>query len=198
MQAIKFKKESNQVLYIDYIEQCRKALSILTREDQEDCLMEINSFIYEHIQAHQNEAEEHALGTILSRLGDPKDFLNDVIAAKKIDEVVKTYNVKSFFQAIYLNLKNGTIYVFLGLLSLLLLCFPILIFMELIDPENTGLYIGKNQFFFGVSSPGSEVKELLGSLFIPVAIIISTLLYFLIILILKNKSKNHNSKLLLS
>lgn len=185
MKLIEFKNTNAQRIYTDYINRSKRVISILSSEDQEDCLMELNSYIYEYIQNHQNEEETTALLNILERLGSPEITLKEVVATKKIDQAVKTFNIKHLIEALLLNLRNGLVYIVLFILTLLLACFPLLIGMKILYPTETGLYVGPNTFFFGMTESKENLNEILGNTFIPVVIILGVAFYFLIIFLLK-------------
>ncbi|MCU0467225.1 MAG: DUF1700 domain-containing protein [Arcicella sp.] len=185
MKLIEFKNTDTQRIYNDYINRSKRAIKILAPEDQEDCLMEINSYIYEYIQNNPQEQELTAMLNILERLGDPEITLKEVVATKKIDQAVRTFNIKHLMQALLLNLRNGVVYIILFLMVLFGVCFPVLIVLKLIYPEKTGLYIGEHTFFFGIATSKEGVSEVLGNWFIPVVILLSVLFYFIIIFLLK-------------
>ena len=187
MKLIHFKNNSTQRVYNDYIKRCRKALKGLPKNDTEECLLEINSHIYEYHEANKTNDEMEILLNVLDRIGLPEDTLKELVASKKINQAVKTLNPKFLIQALFLNISNGLIYVFLSLLFIFLISFPILIIFKLIYPKNVGCFIGDNIFYFGFIKQNQNTTEVLGNWFIPVAIIIATILYFLIIFILKFK-----------
>lgn len=185
MKLIDFKNKNSQRIYTDYLNRSKQVLRLLSREDQEDSLMELNSYIFEYMQNHQSEDETTALLNILERLGSPEETLKEVVASKKIEQAVKTYNIKHLLVALFLNLRNGVVYVILFILTLLLVCFPILIVLEILYPEKTGLFVGPRTFFFGITFPQPDVNEILGNAFIPVVILLGVIFYFLIIFLLK-------------
>lgn len=185
MKLIDFKSTNAQRIYVDYIKRSERALNILSNADQEDCLMELNSYIYEYTQAHQTEDETTTLLNILERLGPPETTLKEVVAAKKIDQAVKTFNLKHLVEALFLNLRNGLVYVILFVLTLMLICFPILIIMEMLYPADIGLFTGNNTFLFGTMEPKPGVNEVLGNTFIPVVTLLGVAFYFLIVFLLK-------------
>lgn len=185
MKLIEFKNTDTQRVYNDYINRSTRAVKILSAEDQEDCLMEINSYIYEYIQDNPQEQELTAMLNILERLGDPEITLKEVVAAKKIDQAVRTFNVKHLMQALFLNLKNGVVYVILFMMALLGACFPILIVLKIFLPKMTGLFVGNGTFYFGITPKRTGVSEVLGDWFIPFVILLSVLFYFIIIFLLK-------------
>jgi uncharacterized membrane protein len=185
MRPIEFKSSTAQRVYNDYLTRCRRQVNILSEADQEDCLMEVNSYIYEYLQNHQNEDETTALLNILERLGSPDVTLKEVVAAKKIDQAVKTFNLKHLIQALALNVRNGAFYVVLSIMTVLLVSFPVLIILKIMYPDKTGLFVGPGHFFFGIMEKKEGVSEVLGGGFIPVVVVLGFLLYFIIIFLLK-------------
>ena len=101
MKLIQFNDAATQRVYQNYINRCKRVVNILSAEDQEDCLMEVNSYIYEYTQNQRNEPEMTSLLNILERMGDPEITLKEVVAGKKIDQAVKTFNLKHLVQAIF-------------------------------------------------------------------------------------------------
>lgn len=190
MKLIEFTNTNAKRIYSDYIDRSKRVLRILSENDREDCLMELNSYIYEYLQNHRTEDEMTALLNILERLGAPEITLKEVVAARKIDQAVKTFNLRHLIEALLLNLRNGVVYVILFILTLLLLCFPVLAVMELLHPDQTGLFIGEGAFFFGTSADVPVHREVLGHAFIPVVALLGTASYFLIIFLLKLVKKN--------
>ena len=184
MKPIEFKNPASQRVYNSYIERCRRVVKLLSQQDQEECLMEVNSYIYEYVNDHSGD-ELTALLNILDRIGDPEITLREVVASKKIDQAIKTYNIKYLLQAIFLNLRNGVAYILLAFMTVLLVTFPVLIIMKLVNPSQTGIYVGPHAFFLGITDTPEKFHEIAGNYFIPIVIVAGILLYFLIIYILK-------------
>ena len=69
MKLIHFKNNSTQRVYNDYIKRCRKALKGLPENDTEECLLEINSHIYEYHEANKTNDEMEILLNVLDRIG---------------------------------------------------------------------------------------------------------------------------------
>lgn len=185
MKLIEFKTNSAQRIYNDYILRCKKTIKTLSESDKEECLLEINSHIYEYIQDHADRDELENLLNVLERLGLPEETLKEYVAAKKIDQAVKTLNPKHLIQALYLNIRNGLIYIFLSILGLFFCCFLLLIVFKIIYPENVGLFTGQGTFMLGHTTSPEKMNEVLGYWFIPAMILASALLYFIIVFILK-------------
>jgi len=184
MKAIEFKNPASQRVYNSYIERCKRVVRLLSKQDQEECLMEVNSYIYEYINDHTDD-EMTALLNILDRIGDPEITLKEVVASKKIDQAIKTFNIKHLLQALFLNLRNGVAYILLAFMTVMLVTFPVLIVMKLINPSQTGIWVGPGAFFLGMTNQPTRFHEISGHFFIPIVIILGVLLYFLIIYILK-------------
>ncbi|MFN8356023.1 MAG: hypothetical protein U0Y10_16325 [Spirosomataceae bacterium] len=185
MKSLEFKHPNSQRIYNDYMSRCKRVVHILSVHDQEECLMEVNSYLFEYLQNHQTEEEQTALLNIIERLGPPEVTLQEVVAIKKIDQAVRSYNLKHLVQALWLNLKNGVGYTILFVLTLLLIGFPIVIVMKLVNPSETGLWVGNGHFLFGTVTPQPGVVEVLGDFFIPVVSALCVGLYFFIIFLLK-------------
>ncbi len=191
MKELEFKDGSAKRIYQSYIERCLRVLKPLNQAAQVDAIMDINSYIYEYMDHNKDLSEMTSLLNILDRVGPPEETLKEVVAMKKIDEAVSTYNVKHVFQALYYNARNGTLYFIFGLTVVLFLTFPFTIFMKIFYPEDVGLFIGNGSFFIGTSNDDPAIKEHLGNWFIPVILLISVVFYYLLIQLLKfiRKSK---------
>ncbi|MDP9041403.1 MAG: hypothetical protein M3N30_05435 [Bacteroidota bacterium] len=198
MKLISFRDASAQRVYNNYIQRCKKAVSILPDKDQEECLLEINSHIYEFLADHPSENEMKELLDVLDRLGPPEETLKNIVAAKKIEQATRTFNPKHLLQALVLNISNGIIYFILLVLYLLLLCFPILGILKFIRPGHVGYFISDNgRFWFGYVATVEHSKELLGYWFIPIIMVATGIIYIAIILILailrKIKAKHRHN-----
>lgn len=185
MKAIQFSNPAAQRVYNSYIDRCKRVVHILSAHDQQECLMEVNSYIFEYIQENRQQDEMTALLNILERIGEPEVTLREVVAGKKIDQAVKTYHIKHLLQALFLNLRNGFAYIVLFILTLLLLTFPVLIVVKLLDPVHAGLWTGPGAFFLGTTDDNTRFTERMGNWFIPALTVTGILLYFTIIYILK-------------
>jgi len=188
MKLLQLDNSSAQRIYDDYIVRCKKSLRIQSEEDKEDCLLEINSYIYEYLAANKENDKDGVenLLNILDRIGIPEETFKELIASKKISQAVKTFNPKVLMQTLFLNIQNGFIYIILSILFLFLAAFPVLIVLKLIKPNDIGLFVGNHSFFFGFAD-SKNGTELLGNGFIPVSIIATAVIYFLILFILKTK-----------
>jgi hypothetical protein len=185
MKRIEFFSLEAQRIYDTYISRCVRSLAILSQEDKEDCLMELNSHIYEYIQAHSDDSEITRLLNALDRLGEPELTLREVIAAKKIDQAVRTFNIKHLIQALVLNVRNGLVYIVLSVMTLLLVAFPSLILLKILYPDDTGYFRGNGQNDFGYIVGHEGKTEVLGYWFIPIMLAFCAVLYAVIFLCLK-------------
>ena len=185
MKLIVFKNNSSQRVYNEYIERCRKSIKSLADADKEECLLEINSHIYEYMQDHQLNDEMESLLDVLEKLGRPEETLKEYVAAKKINQAVKTFNPKHVVQALYLNIRNGIAYILLSVMGLFFCGFLFLIIFKIIYPQNVGLFIGTDTFLLGHTTSPDFAEEVLGNWFIPTMILSAGFLYLVIVFILK-------------
>ena len=186
MKRIEFKNTSAQKIYNDYLNRIERCSTVLSKEDTRDLLMEFNSHIYEGLQKNPTEDELERLLNIIENLGAPEEVLKPIIADKKLRQATKTFNPKHVFTAIKLNLKNSLIFGIFGFLYLLLFTSVFLIFAKIFFPSKTGLFYINNEFrSFGFIANHEGHTEILGYWFIPLILVITVILYFIITLLLR-------------
>ena len=186
MKRIDFKNTSAQKIYNDYFKRIERCSTVLSKEDRTDLIMEFNSHIYEGLQKNKAEDELEGLLNILENLGMPEEVLKPLIADKKLRQATKTFNPKHVFQAIKLNIKNGIVFGFFGLLYLFLFSTIFLFIAKIVFPNNTGLFYNNNEFqSFGFVADYKGYNEVLGIWFIPLVLIFTIILYLTITLLLR-------------
>ena len=191
MKTISFETTSAQKIYDRYLKRVNRTAAILNKEDRKDVMMEINSHIFEGLQRADHD-EVSSLLDLLDSLGEPEDFLQPLVAEKKLVEATKTFNPKHIFQALVLNVTRGIRFIVFSILYLSLFIFIFLIFAKIFKPEQTGLYYKANELFvLGYTSSATEADEMLGFWFIPFCLVVCSLCYLLITLLLRwsNKKK---------
>ena len=196
IENIKFSQEASNRIYNDYMKRVKKVTSSLSKQNQNDIYMELNSHIFEAIQQKSGINEIDLLLDILEKLGIPEEVLKPLVADKKLEQATKTFNPIHVFKALVLNFTNGISYIIFFILYLFLFGFLFLIGAKIVNPAEVGLYYRDASFFvLGISSEAKQsgVSELLGNLFIPVMLVLTVAFYFLITLLLKLK-KTINQK----
>ncbi|MDR1056134.1 MAG: hypothetical protein LBL90_10040 [Prevotellaceae bacterium] len=191
MKNIEFSDKNATSLYDKYIRDVKEIIRILSKEDQNDILMEINSHIYESMQRNITDSEIDRIVETLDKLGNPRDSLSALIADRKLFQATKTFCPTHVVKALSLNISNGFIYVIFCILYLFLFGFIFLIFVKILYPHNTGLFIGEDEAHFGfiANITDNTSLEILGDWFIPVNIVVMVFTYLLITLLLKLKYK---------
>lgn len=195
MKQIEFKQDAARRVYADYVRRSKRSLNLLSEHDRNEVLMEINSHIFEYLKDHPDEDELNALLNVTDQLGAPEETLNEIVASRKIDQAIRTFNLKHLLQALILNVRNGILYVCLSFLTLITACFPVLVILKLIYPSRTGYFRGDSFSNFGFISDADTSTEVLGYWFIPIILILGTIFYFLIFLLLKLLRTKNNSKI---
>jgi uncharacterized membrane protein len=186
MNKIVFKTSPAQRIYNDYMARVTKSIAVLSKTDRDEMTMELNSHIHEAVSRADSENELDVLLDVTAGLGVPEEFLKPLVARKKLDQAVHSFNPKHVFQAITLNLKNGLIYTLFGLLYLFLITFACLIVAKIFFPVNTGLFISNGSFRgFGFISGTDGMTEVLGYWIIPVSAVAALVLYACITLLLR-------------
>ena len=192
---IDFNDKNAQRVYNNYIKSVEAAVKPLAKEDRLDILMEMNSHIYENVQRNTEASEMDVVLNAIDRLGTPEDVLKPLIADRMLDKATRTFNPLDILRALILNIANGVSYIIFAFLYLFLFSFIFLIGAEIVDPDRIGLYSKEGQIqALGWYSEAEAQYELLGHWFIPVMILATVLLYFLITLLLKFKRSLNKTK----
>lgn len=190
MKEIEFKQSASNKIYKDYIERIRRVTKGLSKEDQEDVLMEFNSHIFEYMQKHQEESEVDHLMDVLETLGAPEEVLQSLVAEKTLTTATRTFNPVMLFKGLVMNLANGISYIFFAFLYLFLFAFVFVMVAKVIWPTEVGMFFQDGKFML-LGIPDADARagmtEVLGNLFIPVMAIITIAWYFFITLLLRIK-----------
>ncbi|HWW38569.1 HAAS signaling domain-containing protein [Pedobacter sp.] len=189
---IPFTDKSSIRIYQEYLDRIQRATKSLSKEDQLEIMMELNSHIYENFSQKRSDNEIEQLLDILQKLGSPEEVLKPLVADKKLTQATRTFNPIHIFKALILNIGNGLSYIIFFLLYLCLFAFIFLIGAKTFMPDRVGLFYKKGStFILGMSSnyPGHEI---LGNWFIPVMIVLTIVLYLLLTFLLKIKNRFHH------
>ena len=181
MKRIIFNNPTAQKIYDDYFKRVNRCIHMLSADDQLELQMELNSHIYEATKKATPPTEVEVLVDTIEKLGPPEETLHHVVAHKKTQQAIRSFNPGHIFQALYLNISNGIGYVILSCIYLLVAAMGILIVLKLIYPSHTGLftYNGHFQAFGFTTILRTGISEQLGSWFIPTVFGIMIVLYFL-------------------
>ena len=195
---IQFRSTDAQKIYENYLKQIQSATKKLSKEDQTDILMELNSHSFESIsKINSEENEVKTLLELLDKIGIPSEILKPLIAERKLNQATKTFNPIHIFEALILNFSYGIIYFIFFILYLFLFSFVVLIFAKMFYPDNVGFYYKRGEIFqYGgfLQDKNIQQYEILGIWFIPVTILLGVLFYFLISLLLKLKKSLRKNK----
>lgn len=185
---IDFEDKNAQRVYDNYIKSLRNVLKPILDEDRQEVLMEFNSHIYECIQNNKSKSELNELLNAIDKLGSPEEVLKPLIADKLLEKATKSFNPIHILKALSLNIANGVSYIIFFLLYLSLGFFVFFIFAKLFN-SNVGMYFKEGEFkVLGLVNETSAYQEVLGYWFIPVMILATVILYFIITLLLKLKN----------
>jgi len=189
LKEIPFNDQSAVRIYKDYLYRIKKEVRGLNQQNQDEILMELNSHIYENLQAHPTGNEVENLLNILEKLGRPEEILKPLVADKKLAEATRTFNPIHVFKALLLNLTNGISYIIFFVLYLFLFGFVFLIGAKIWNPSQVGFFYKPGEVFILGLSKGlaNPADELLGNWFIPTMVVSAIALYLIITLLLKLK-----------
>jgi uncharacterized membrane protein len=172
----------------------------LSTQDRQDIQMELESHIYESMQRYPKEDEVTTLLFALEKLGEPENFLTEVVAERKLVQAGKSFNPLHIASAIVLNIGRGVLktvmFIVAGLLYLLSFAFAILAILKPIFPSKIGYYTNTANGGAFIGWVGSEYlggTERLGLWFTPIFFTTAVLLYVVITIILKNIPKKRKT-----
>jgi len=193
MKRIEFTDERAMSIYTDYMVRVERMTKILPKEDQNEILMELNSHIYEAVlQGSSKDTELNKLVDVITRLGAPEKTLAQLVADKKMNQALHTFNPVHLIKALALNVSNGIVYVAFFILYLLLAVSSLLIVLKCIYPQNTGIFLHNGYLsaigFIGNSAQGN-LTEIAGWAFIPMVVAYLLICYFALTLLLKLRRK---------
>jgi len=196
-QEIKFTDNNAKRLYKDYINRVKSMVKGLNKENQQECLLEINSHIYEAFTIVEGNEVERLLD-VFEKLGAPEFFLRELVAEKKLEEATRSFNPVKIIKALLFNFSNGVSYIIFFLLYLSLFSFVFLIFAKILDPHKVGFFYKKDHFFvlgrYSSDTVNYQPYEQLGNWFIPTMMLAAIILYVLITLLLKVTKYLKNKK----
>lgn len=189
---IPFTDRSSVRIYQDYLNRIERATKSLSKQDQLEIMMELNSHIYESFSQIKSGNEIEQLLDILQKLGSPEEVLKPLVADKKLTEATRTFNPVHIFKALVLNIGNGISYIIFFILYLFLFAFVFLIGAKIFLPDQVGLYYKKGAFFIAGIIPDAAKRqdyEILGTWFIPVMVLVTVVFYLLLTFLLKVKNR---------
>jgi len=188
VEKLKFKDKSTERVYNNYLKRIGHAVKTLPSAEREDVLMEFNSHIYEGLQRKTAGNEMDCLLDVIDKLGEPEKVLQPLVADKKMDQAVKSFNPIHVFKALALNIGNGISYIIFAFLYLMLSSFVFLVFAKIVYPSQVGMYFLDEKFqVIGMAQDNVGYSEVLGYWFIPVMIGAAVFFYLLITLLMKLK-----------
>ena len=191
---IQFTDTNAQRVYKNYINSIKNVTKPLSKADRNEVLMEFNSHIYENLQNHKTNSELDTILNAIDRLGAPEEVLKPLIADKLLEKATKSFNPIDVFKALALNITNGISYVIFAILYLCLGSFVFVIFAKIVNGDKVGVYMKDGDFqAIGMLANAENYDEVLGYWFIPVMLLATVILYFIITLLLKLK-KSINKK----
>lgn len=164
-----------------YLTRLGKALQGADPAERDEILSDIRSLIQEHLETA--ERSQDTLEAVLARLGPPEALAEayrmEGMLARAAHSTAPLQLLKAAFAGALAGIRG--FFVAIGLFIGYLLsigCFAVGILKPFL-PAQTGLWLGPDQFFFGVSNPHSGVHDVLGWWAIPVGFFLGLLFYVL-------------------
>jgi len=193
---IQFTHPSSARLYKRYMLEAKGLVEQLPNEQRFDILCEINSHIFEGLcyqfpNNRPTESDSIQLKFILDQLGSPHIFIAEMSAMAPVAPV-KTYpSVREYAYKLISKLLQGLISIVYYSIYTLILLATFLILAKFVDPHGVGFFYSPNKFFiFGkliLQQEEATKYEQFGHYFIPIFLVIISILYYSSTLVSKLK-----------
>lgn len=164
----------NNKKYIQYIQQIEKVV------DEYNCtglfiLEEVESHFYEAMSCGKYDSypEDERISKIIGKLGDPRQLVQAIVSERELRNAVSGFNFIRIIKAVFKNILIGSRYAISCCLYIFSLVFAFIAIAKFVYPNNTGLFIGNNEFQgFGYLLHLDKVEyEILGYWIIPLAVV---------------------------
>lgn len=172
----------NSKRYLGYMHELEHNLNILDNETKDDILKELASHIYESMCMQQDKilSEEERLDKVLTQLGSPAKIAQLYISEARLKKnLIKGNPFKIVKYASLCILRTGK-YLISGILYLFSIIFLLLSILKVFIPNSIGFFYNHEQFFIGYTSEiNSSMNDIIGYWFIPISLILSSILYLI-------------------
>jgi len=182
----------------EYLEKLRKILKPLSPEEREEIVLEIKGHILESLTLFKEGTNEVGnLKIVLEKLGDPKGYAPGFVTDYILDKGVKEKSLSLIFKGLlrwgFSTITGLVSVIFFFALYLLSFSLAIIGILRPFFPKDIGLFV-KGGSFEGLGyiknvSSDPQIKELLGYAFVPMAIILGLLIFFVATRLLKKTIK---------
>jgi hypothetical protein len=149
-----------------------------------DIITEIQSHILDGFSELKLKNETERLNKAIENLGDPSDFLTPLIAEKYLTDASANYRPMFIAKGLFYYLKSGFRQFLKGMIYvtgyIFIIGLALVAILKIFIPSKTGFFVSKTGTInIGLVSDISNVdRELLGYWFIPLALIMSIILYY--------------------
>lgn len=153
-----------------YLKSLSKYLSRLGKADADDVIREIESHIYDALEAREEEGRQAGAEAILAGFGEPRD-----LAAGYVEHILDGAAPPKGFRAIQRVKKGATKGLYFATLIFgfgISLALVLVGIMKVIDPANVGVWVSSNETLVigSLSDVPAGTRELLGWWAVPVLI----------------------------
>lgn len=182
----------NNKKYIQYMKQIEE---VVNKHNCHDLfiLEEVESHFFEAMThgKHASLSEDERITKIIDKLGKPRRLVQAIVSEQELRNAISGFNFIRIIKAVSKNILMGSRYAISCCLYIFSLVFAFIAVAKFVDPDNTGLFIGNNEFLgFGYLLNRDKVEsEILGYWLIPLAIAFCILFGLVATLILRKHIK---------
>ena len=189
-----FNNREAQQIWLKYLARVESLCGLLNVRQKSDILMELRAHLFESYIQIKLDDEVEGINSAIEKLGQPEEFIPLWVEDRLLEEAVPGASVSSLYKLIKVNAVKGSkqfiISMLIGFGYLLSFFFFIMAILKIFYPENVGLYLSDNNIPFMGYLDAAGFTEILGNAFIPVALVITVILQFLLNKVVQKQFRN--------
>jgi hypothetical protein len=173
-------------IWNQYFRRVNRFSKSLDKDQLKELQLEIQDHLYESFKQETGESEAVRLLNAIDKIGDPEEYIKPMVTDMLLSSASRTLNPKTIIKGLYYNLFEGIRHLFVSLFFvlgyLIAITFGSMAILKLFFPKNVGFFVYKSGgHAFGIIGDPINVRtEILGYWIIPIGIVLSLLLYFLL------------------
>lgn len=189
-----FKDPNSIKIWQSYFNRVAKVTRVLDRESKVETELELQDHLYQSFHDETGTDEISRLLAAIERLGEPEEYLKQIISLKLLQKGTQTLSPKALLKGLFYKLSGGIrnllAAVFFATGYFITFIMAIMSFVKFIIPDNAGLfYWPDGSWAFGIIADSTNAQEVLGYWIVPLGILIAFIFYYILTRILKSVIK---------
>jgi len=177
-------------IWENYFKRVRRIIRVMDGDTRQETELEIQDHLYQGFQESEAEDEVSRLLGAIDRLGEPEEFLRQVVSEKFLKKGTRTFSPRNLILGLFFGMWGGLRQIIGGMIFgvgyLLTFLLGLTSFVKIILPSKLGLFVWPDgSWIFGMAKDTAGAQEILGYWIIPLSLTLTILLYLVLTLLLK-------------